>query len=97
MNCGHHNLFPFSDNELICTAYSPGRAGNPAANNGNQLFKQRRFSFAPENYSPRSPNPNRRGEQVLFVMFEKYSLDRKILQAQNFHYMHPEYAINSRR
>jgi hypothetical protein len=45
MNCEHHNLNFFSDNDLICTAYSLKRACEQPVKNSKQPVKSRRFPF----------------------------------------------------
>ena len=97
MNCGHHNGFPVSFNELICTVYSPNRACGKAVNNSNQPVKSDDSQFVPINYSPLFASKKVGGEQVLLFAFWKNSFDRKILQAQTFYYAHSEYPIDSCR
>jgi hypothetical protein len=72
MNCGHHNLFFFPDNELICTACSPNRAGGKPVNNSNQPVKSSDSDFTNANYSQLFQARNGCGEQVLFAKFWKF-------------------------
>jgi hypothetical protein len=71
MNCGHHNVFSFSFNELICTACSLKQHGEKHVDNSNQRVKSMLFSFRPANYSQSFREKNRHGEQVLLPAFRK--------------------------
>jgi hypothetical protein len=43
MNCQHHIVIRQTDNELICTACSPERAGEPRVDNAKQTVKSMFF------------------------------------------------------
>jgi hypothetical protein len=81
MNCGHHNGFPVSFNELICTACSPNRACGKPVNNSNQLVKSSESYFPFADYSPLFQGKKGGGEQVLLIVFWKNCLDRIIFKA----------------
>ncbi|HUB88060.1 MAG TPA: hypothetical protein VMB22_09235, partial [Verrucomicrobiae bacterium] len=73
MNCEHHSKFFTSDNELICTACSPNRAVLNGVNAVASPINSMQSSFRPRELFTAISAHNRRGEQVLFVAFQKNS------------------------
>jgi hypothetical protein len=65
MNCGHHNLIFFSNNDLICTAYSLKTLHERSAKNINEPVKSMPFLFPEHKLFTALQTENSRGEQVL--------------------------------
>jgi hypothetical protein len=59
MNCGHHIREPDFDNDLICTAYSPKRQWERAANKSIGAMDKGICSFTDEAYSHAGTRKNR--------------------------------------
>jgi hypothetical protein len=83
-NCVNHNSNRETDNELICTACSPNRAGGKHVNRIKPLVKSTILSFLAVELFTTFSSQNGCGEQVLFVTLFKNPARQEIFRGTIF-------------
>jgi len=84
MNCPQHTSNRHSDNDLICTACSPNRAGGQGVNKTKPSMTSMLPAFYEGELFTAFSNLDGRSEQVLFVTFRKNPARQKIFPGARF-------------